>query len=440
MTSSTSSSSSVRRLVALVGAIASLAGCAGAPPAAPAAEPPRAGLRVLVLPPENLAVGPLPSREVTNRLEQMAAMAGADVIGGQQLEDYLARYRIRYTGGVDPVAAKAAREDLGADAILVTTVTLWGGTPPQAALVVRLVSTADIPAVLWMDGFARTGDDSPGVFALNIVYEPQVLQAEALQQLRVSLEAYLGSGVQAERCGGGGWWRPRIAYRARPDQRQVASVAVLPFVNETRRRGAGEVVALEFARQFASADGFRLVEPGIVRDELLRRRIVMEDGVSLDQARVVSASLDADLVRGRIRLRLRGRRRGALFQLHRHGDRPEDRPGDLGVDLPQQGVRLGDALRVAPGEHSAPPHLPDGPGGDRRDDGGEVGVAPVSQKRKSAPTFRARRNRCARTRPPRTNCLPISRTWAYKAAFGWGTPVAQLAASPRRAVCSTNWS
>lgn len=297
MTSSTSSSSNVRRLAALACALASLAGCAGAPPASPAgAEPPRAGLRVLVLPPENLAVGPLSSKEITNRLEQMAAMAGADVIGGQQLEDYLARYRIRYTGGVDPVAAKAAREDLGADAILVTTVTLWGGTPPQAALVVRLVSTADIPAVLWMDGFARTGDDSPGVFALNIVYEPQVLQAEALQQLRLSLEAYLRSGVQAERCGGGGWWRPRIAYRARPDQRQVASVAVLPFVNETRRRGAGEVVALEFARQFASADGFRLVEPGIVRDELLRRRIVMEDGVSLDQARVVSASLDADLV------------------------------------------------------------------------------------------------------------------------------------------------
>jgi hypothetical protein len=38
------------------------------------------------------------------------------------------------------------------------------------------------------------------------------------------------------------------------------------------------------------------VEPGIVREELLRRRIVMEDGVSLDQARVLSNTLDADLV------------------------------------------------------------------------------------------------------------------------------------------------
>ena len=296
MISSTSSSSNVRRLAALAATLACLAACASAPPAPAGAEPPRARLKILVLPPENLSVGPLPSREVSYRLDQMVVMAGADVIGGARLDEYLAKYRIRYTGGVDPVAAKAAREDLGADAILTTTVMLWGGAPPQAALVVRLVSTADIPAVLWMDGYARTGDDSPGFLALQIVNDPQVLQAEAMRTLGGSLEAFLSGEVRGERCPGGGWWRPRLAYRARPDQRQVASVAVLPFVNETRRRGAGEVVALEFARQFANADGFRVVEPGIVRDELLRRRIVMEDGVSLDQARVVSAALDADLV------------------------------------------------------------------------------------------------------------------------------------------------
>ena len=277
--------------------VAWLSGCASARPAASSAdEGQRPRLKILVLPLENLSTGPLPSRDVTQRLEQMVATAGADVIGGQRLDDYLAKYRIRYTGGVDPVAAKAAREELGADAILATTVMQWGGSPPRAALVVRLVSSADTPAVLWMDGYARTGDDSPGFLGLSLVHDPQVLQGEALQRLRVSLEAYLASGLRGQRCADGGWWRPRVAYRARPDERQVATVAVLPFVNETRRRGAGEILALEFARQFANADGFRLVEPGIVRDELLRRRIVMEDGVSLDQARLVSATLDADLV------------------------------------------------------------------------------------------------------------------------------------------------
>jgi TolB-like protein len=287
----------VRIAVLAALAIAFLAGCATPRPQASAGgEAPRPTLRVLVLPPENLAQGPLASREVTARLEQMVATVGADVVGGVKLDEYLARYRIRYTGGVDPAAARAAREDLGVDAILATTVLLWGGATAQVALVTRLVSTADTPTVLWMDGYARTGDDSPGIFALSVVNDPQVLQAEAMQRIGRSLEAYLTRGARAGQCSGGGWWRPRIAYRARPDERKVASIAVLPFVNETRRRGAGEVLALEFAWQLANAEGFRVVEPGVVRDELLRRRIVMEDGVSLDQARVVSVALDADLV------------------------------------------------------------------------------------------------------------------------------------------------
>ncbi len=131
----------------------------------------------------------------------------------------------------------------------------------------------------------------------------------------------------------------------------MASIAVLPFVNETRRRGAGEILALEFAWQLANADGFRVVEPGIVRDELLRRRIVMEDGVSLDQARTVSVTLDADLVMAGYVFDFE-EGGNAPLQLHGHGDRPKDRPGRLGVDLLQQGKRLGDPLRSPQGEHA----------------------------------------------------------------------------------------
>jgi hypothetical protein len=299
MTYSTSCSSSSRAAIVAAGLAACLAGCAAARPALPGADvsAPRPQMKVLVLPSENLSEGPVAQKALTVRVDQVVAMAGADVIGGARVDDYLAKYRIRYTGGIDRTAAQAAREDLGADAVMVTTIELSTTTPPRIAITMRLVSTGDDPSVLWMDGYARSGLDSPGLFGLGVVNDYQVLQAEALAALRESLAAYLeGRQVRAPPCPAGGWFRPRLAFRARPDERKVATVAVLPFVNETRRRGAGEVVALQFARQFAAAEEFHLLEPGIVRNELLLRRIVMEDGVSLDQARLISGTLEADLV------------------------------------------------------------------------------------------------------------------------------------------------
>jgi TolB-like protein len=294
MTSSTSSSA--RPAIA-----AALAACliAGAIPAqasgAPAGAPSRP--RVLVLPVENLSATPVPLVELLGPIDRTVALAGAEVIGGAQVDEYLARYRIRYTGGVDRVAARAAKADLGADAILVTSVELYTTIPPRFGISMRLVSAGDDPTILWADGVSRAGDESPGWFRLGLILDLDRLQNEVLGALGTSLENFLaGKGPSATRCPQAGWFRPRIAYRARPDEREVSSMAVLPFVNYSIRRGAGELVALEFARQFAAADGYRVVEPGVVREELLRRRIVMEDGVSVDQARTVLNALDSDLV------------------------------------------------------------------------------------------------------------------------------------------------
>jgi TolB-like protein len=294
MISSTSSSSRRTALAALL--VWSGIAVAQAPQGLAVPEGRRPS-RVLVLPLENLVGGPIPGKEMQLRIERMAAMAGADVISGEPLDEYLARYRIRYTGGVDPVAARAARDDLGADAILVTSVLLLHAIPPRFGLTLRLVAAGDVPIVLWMDGVARSGDQAPGLFNLGLVLEPEVLQAEVLNALTRSLDDHLaGRAPRGPACPDGGWFLPRVTFRARPDVRDATSVVVLPFVNQTNRRSAGEVVALEVSRQFAASPGFRLVEPGTVRDEILRRRIVMEDGVSIDEARVLSATLDADLV------------------------------------------------------------------------------------------------------------------------------------------------
>jgi hypothetical protein len=291
MTSSTSSSASAR--------VAGLLAVALVTFALPALASDRAGppMRILVLPPENLAAASVPLNSFLGPIDRAVALAGAEVIAGEPVDEYLARYRIRYTGGVDRVAARAAKADLAADAILITSVELYGTMPPRLGIAMRLVSTGDDPAILWADAVSRAGDESPGFFRLGVISDYDVLQFEVLGALGTALETYLsGKGAAVTRCPPGGWFRPRIAYRARPDERDVATVAVLPFVNYANRRAAGDVVALEFARQFGGAQGYRVVEPGVVREELLRRRVVMEGGVSVDQARTVLSALEADLV------------------------------------------------------------------------------------------------------------------------------------------------
>ncbi len=284
-----------RQALQLSGALlcAALVACAGARPVAA----PRAS-RVALFPPANLSGASVPMAELRAGLEAALRDEHVALVEPAALEEFLARHRIRNTSGVDREAALAAAAELGADGVLVALVELYQRAgPAKLGVTLRLVTTGAEPAIAWIDGRSRTGDDSPGLFDLGLADYPE-LQARVLRGLAASFAAWRdGAGPRAPACAPSSRFRPRIAFRAPALERAGrASVAVLPFLNETQRRSAGEVLALEFARQLEASGRFRVIEPGLVRDELLRYRIVMESGVSLDAARVVSALLHADLV------------------------------------------------------------------------------------------------------------------------------------------------
>lgn len=71
---------------------------------------------------------------------------------------------------------------------------------------------------------------------------------------------------------------------------------MLPFSNESGRRHAGEIIALQLVRHLAGRPNVRIVEPGEVRAALLRTRMIMEGGPSLSQAVLLRDLLDVDLV------------------------------------------------------------------------------------------------------------------------------------------------
>jgi hypothetical protein len=289
---SRSYSSSGRRIQAVLLAALLFGGCAHA---RRAPQEPRA--RVAVLPPENLAGVPVPMGDIRAALETSLARSGVEVVGGEVVQRYLQLHRIRYTGGISGPAALAAKEDLGVDGLLVTWVGEWSeGPPPAVAFSMRLVSASDPPVISWIDALAARGDDHPGIFGLGTVSSMGVQLTRTLDDLTKSLAAFLdGRAPRARRCDGDRG--PRWAYQSPVFRLEVpASVVVLPFVNRTSRRGAGETVALEVGRQLAAIPGIEVLEPGMVREDLLRLRLIMQEGPSLDDVFALGALLQPDLV------------------------------------------------------------------------------------------------------------------------------------------------
>jgi hypothetical protein len=284
--------------VALVLAASLALGCAAARPVPGLATGHEGPPRVALLPVYSLAGGGFVAGTVLAEVGAALARAGVEIVDAAAVDEFLTARRIRFTGGIDADAAAEARDALGVDALLITTVQRYAEVPvPQFSMTLRLVSAAKDPEILWTDAVSLAGDDAPGLLGLGRVTDLQKLQALGIGRCARSLEAFLrGARRPASACQEGGV-APRIAFRSeRLDEKDRFTVAVLPFVNDTDRRDAGDLVALEVLRQLTSSGRFRVFEPGVVRRQLLGLRVVQEEGVSLEEARLLTQSLGADLV------------------------------------------------------------------------------------------------------------------------------------------------
>ena len=252
-----------------------------------------------VFPVENLSGGTVPADQVKQFLSAKLSSAGVRLLRDDALEAFMVRHRVRYAAGIDSDTAEALRQVTGVEGILVVSFELSNdAVPPKVALIARLISITARPAVVWADDAGLAGDDGPGFFELGIVDDYQVLLTRALDRLSDSLLGYLVSETRA-RSKAASKFEPRTAFRSLTlEAGRRYSVAVVPFVNLSERRNAGDVLALLFMRHLASAEPFRVVDTGVVRRQLLDARIIMEGGLSLSDADTVAALIEADYVLG----------------------------------------------------------------------------------------------------------------------------------------------
>jgi hypothetical protein len=294
------------RAIALWPAMSVLGLCLLLPASAGQGEVPRGAAavrerpgRVAIFPVENLTGRTAPLGEIRAMLADRLRSRGFPVLDEASLNRVVTRHRIRYTAGLDRDVAHALKAEAGVEAVLIPTLELYDeANPPKVAMFCRLVATGDQPAVVWIDGAGQSGDDAPGLLGLGLVEDPFALLARVVDSLAASLARHRletddrSSGAKADRK-----FQPKLLYRSDLlDAAKPYSIAVLPFFNKTDRKYAGEIMALHMIRNLMTFRNFEIVEPGVVRQELLRFRIIMSDGVSLPETDTILDAVNADLV------------------------------------------------------------------------------------------------------------------------------------------------
>ncbi|MEN8258333.1 MAG: hypothetical protein ABFS09_10780 [Thermodesulfobacteriota bacterium] len=251
---------------------------------------------VAVLPLQNLSRAAAPLAMIRTEILSLLQGKGFDVVSDPDLQGFMAKHRMRKVGGINGSLAEKLKEATGAEALLITTLELYDEQPPlKIALHCRLVSLARSPEILWVDNVGLAGDDSAGLLGLGLIEEPEAMRSEALEILVGSLAQSLASNKKAAALAGK--FQPKMA-RAALDRawEGKAKVAVPPFYNVSDRKYGGEIMALHFLKALQESERFTVIEPGVVHDELLRFRIIMDDGISIPQAEAMVSSFDADFV------------------------------------------------------------------------------------------------------------------------------------------------
>jgi len=151
---------------------------------------------------------------------------------------------------------------------------------------------------LWIDGVGLAGDDAPGILGLGLIEDPKALLEKAVGRLTGSLGKYFDKKSDRDHIQSvKGKFRPKVSYRSNVfDPSQEYTVAVVPFLNLSGRKNAGEILGLEFIRNLKRFEQFDVMEPGIVRQQLLTLRMIIPEGISLANADALFTTLNVDLI------------------------------------------------------------------------------------------------------------------------------------------------
>ncbi len=259
--------------------------------AAPAAE------RVVLVPFEAVARARSARALVMPQVEAALAGRGYAVVGGEVVEAFLHRERIRHLDSIPTPKLAALLDELDAEAVVLGAILTWeaAGPEPRVAVAARIVGRDGHP--LWSGVSGLSAAETESAFGLGRAKDARELSERVVARLLDSLPR-----------GHPGSFRPRKrerdlprVYRARETLGMPLRVCVLPLENRTEQGESPRVVEAILHHRLRERPGFTIVSPADLRAAIVASGLRAPSLLSRDQLRTLSAEVGTSLfVRGAI--------------------------------------------------------------------------------------------------------------------------------------------
>lgn len=147
---------------------------------------------IAILPFENLTENPAATKTIAELVKkELRGKGWVFITRDEAVEEFLAKRRIRYTGGITRLAVREIGKVLGVDAVLVGSVNQFSGASGQfsdangkinVGVTARLVNTID-GSIIWADTLSYTDAEFVGLLGLGHITSIDVLSSKVAKDL-----------------------------------------------------------------------------------------------------------------------------------------------------------------------------------------------------------------------------------------------------------------
>ena len=139
---------------------------------------------VAMLPFENLSENPVAKKVIAELVKKELMSKGwVSIVKDNAIEEFLAKRRIRYTGGITRLTAREMGKVLGVDAILVGSINQFSDANARISVAVTARLVGVDGNIIWADTLSYTGNDFVGLLGLGVIKSADVLSLRVVRDI-----------------------------------------------------------------------------------------------------------------------------------------------------------------------------------------------------------------------------------------------------------------